>query len=108
MISSTEIKNSGLTVEDIQNLQNVFCKYKSVEQVILYGSRAMGNYRPASDIDLCMKGIDLNLTIQQEIETDLDDLLLPYKIDLSIYHKITNSDFKEHIDRVGKEFYSSI
>lgn len=106
MISSTEITNSGLTEEEIQNIRDIFSQFKTVEQVILFGSRAMGNYKTASDIDLCMKGINLNLTIQQEIETDLDDLLLPYKIDLSIYHEITNPDFKEHIDRVGKELYS--
>ncbi|AFL84048.1 putative nucleotidyltransferase [Belliella baltica DSM 15883] len=106
MISSTEITNSGLTEEEIQNIQDIFSQYNSVEQVLLYGSRAIGSFKPASDIDLCMKGINLNLTIQQEIETDLDDLLLPYKIDLSIYHKITNPNFKEHIDRVGKELYT--
>lgn len=47
----------------------------------------------------------LTLSEQFQIEAKLDDLLLPYKIDLSIYHKIENSDLKEHINRVGKAFY---
>ncbi|WP_293013047.1 nucleotidyltransferase domain-containing protein [Mongoliibacter sp.] len=72
---------------------------------MLYGSRAKGNYRPGSDIDLTLLGESLDLTELQKIEIELDDLMLPYKIDLSIHHKIQNSDFLEHIQRVGKIFY---
>jgi len=60
--------------------------------VILYGSRARGNYRNGSDIDLALVGKELDLTTLFKVETELDDLLLPYKIDLSIHHKIENPD----------------
>lgn len=76
-----------------------------VEEAVLYGSRAMGNCRPGSDIDLTIKGMKLDLEILNALATNLDDLLLPYSIDLSIYDKIDNSDLKLHIDRVGKVFY---
>ena len=65
----------------------------------------MGNFKPYSDIDLTMIGTNLDLTIQQKIETQLDDLLLPYKIDLSIFQQIKNQDLIDHITRVGKKFY---
>jgi type I restriction enzyme S subunit len=71
----------------------------------LYGSRAKGNYRPNSDIDLTLKCKNVDLSTLFKIETDLDDLLLPYKIDLSIFHKIENQDLIEHINRVGVVFY---
>ena len=82
-----------------------FSKYPQIEKATLYGSRAKGNYRNGSDIDLTLKGEALTLSILSKVETELDDLLLPYKIDLSIHHKIENPDLLEHMDRVGIVFY---
>lgn len=93
--------DTGLDNSDIQKIQSVFKLYQEVEKAILYGSRAKGNFKPASDIDLTLVGSSLNLTIQQKIENDLDDLLLPYKIDLSIQHTISNKELLEHIERIG-------
>lgn len=97
-----------LTKDDIQRIHEVFEKYAQLEQVLIYGSRAMGTNKPASDIDLSLVGEDIDLDLQQQIEFDLDDLLLPYKFDISIYHKITNPEFLNHIHRVGKQFYKKI
>ena len=72
----------------------------------MYGSRAKGNYRPGSDIDLTLKGRGINLEQLNAISNDLDDLLLPYTFDLSIFHHITNRELLGHIERVGKVFYS--
>lgn len=95
----------GLKEEIIRKIQEVFFQYPQVEQAIIYGSRAMGNYKAASDIDITFSGKDLNLNIISKIEWDLDDLLLPYTFDLSIYHKITDPDVQNHINRVGEIFY---
>ena len=100
------MKKSGLTNKEVENIISVFSKYPEIEEVLLYGSRAKGNYRPASDIDLTMKGKNIDLTLQTKIECDLDDLLLPYKFDISIYDRITNAEFINHIDRVGKILYA--
>ena len=97
--------NTGLSDVDIKKIQVVFMSYTEVEKVILYGSRAKGTYKPASDIDITLVGENLNLTIQQKIENDLDDLMLPYKFDISIYHHISNNDLIDHISRVGQPFY---
>ena len=95
----------GLKPTTIQAIQDVFANYPLIDKAILYGSRAKGNYRNGSDIDLVLEGLDLDLSLQFKIENELDDLLLPYKIDLSIYHKIENQDLLKHIERVGKVFY---
>ena len=95
----------GLNNIDIEKIQSVFALHSEVEKVILYGSRAKGTFKPASDIDLTLVGKKLNLTIQQKIENELDDLLLPYKFDISIYHQIANNELVEHIERVGKLFF---
>ncbi len=65
----------------------------------------MGNFKPASNIDLSLKGNSLDLSLQTTIEFDSDDLMLPYKFDVSIYDKITNPEFLDHINSVGKEIY---
>jgi len=97
----------GLTSDEINKIKEVFSRHKEIEKAILYGSRAQGNYQNSSDIDLSLFGEKITLTQLLEIENQLDDLLIPYKIDLSIYHKIENLDLIEHIDRVGKVFYEN-
>lgn len=96
----------GLKTSTIEQMQVVFAKFPQVEKVILYGSRAKGNYRPASDIDMTLVGKELSLSISYRIEDALDDLLLPYKIDISIMQHINNPDLLAHIERVGQVFYS--
>ena len=95
----------GLKDTVIEQIQAVFAKHEYVEEVILYGSRAKGNHKPASDIDLTIKGKDLNLSILYKIENELDDLLLPYTIDLSLFQQLSNPDLVDHIQRVGQVFY---
>lgn len=96
----------GLKNETLQAIQDVFRCYHQIESAVLYGSRAKGNFRPNSDIDLTLKGVDIDLSLLLKIENELDDLMLPYKIDLSVYYNIDNQDLIDHINRVGVEFYS--
>ena len=94
----------GLKQKTIQIINQVFDKYENIDEVILYGSRAKGNYRPGSDIDLTLKGEGLNLELLNKINNDLEMLLLPYTFDLSIFQQISNPELIEHIKRVGKKF----
>lgn len=101
-------KNSmryGLQNNTIQKINETLAGYKEIDEAIVYGSRAKGNFRPGSDIDLTLKGQALDLKILNKISLDLDNLLLPYTFDVSIYHQITNLDLISHIERVGKVFY---
>ncbi len=97
--------NIGLNDKYIKNLNEIFASFHEVEEVILYGSRAIGNFRQGSDIDLTMKGKRLNLQILNKISVMIDDLLIPYIVDLSIYDTIENTELKAHINRIGKTFY---
>jgi type I restriction enzyme S subunit len=94
----------GLSNDDIDKIKVVFAKFPEIERVVIYGSRAKGNYKPSSDIDLTLVGDKLTLSLLQSLENDIDDLLLPYKFDISIFHQISNPDLIAHIERVGKEF----
>lgn len=95
----------GLKDQHRQKIRAIFSSYDQIEKVLVYGSRAIGNYRNNSDIDLSLIGNKIDFDILLKIENQLDDLLLPYEIDLSIYHKIENSDLIDYINRVGIIFY---
>ena len=95
----------GLKEQVIQAIIEVLQKHLEVESAILYGSRAVGNFRPGSDIDLTLTGKDLTYRIVARIEDEIDDLLLPYLFDISIFSHIDNPNVVEHINRVGVTFY---
>lgn len=99
------MNNWGLPDDAIEKLIAVFKCYPKINQVILYGSRALGNYRLGSDIDLCIEADELSLTDLLKIENQIDDLLLPWKVDLSLKNKIDNPHLIEHIETVGIVFY---
>jgi len=96
----------GLTDQTIEALKSVFQQFSEIEKVIIYGSRAKGNYKTGSDIDLTLCGSGIEFSTLLKIETLIDDLLLPYKTDLSIYHKIESNDLRKHIDSLGVVIYS--
>ncbi|MDR3705664.1 MAG: nucleotidyltransferase domain-containing protein [Paludibacteraceae bacterium] len=91
----------GLTDIQLTQLQELFSKHPRVEKVILYGSRAKGNYRKGSDVDITLVGAQLGKTDLNTIETEIDDLLFPFFFDISLLHQISNNDLLEHINRVG-------
>lgn len=95
----------GLKEDYISKINNTFAYFPEVEEVIIYGSRAKGNNKNGSDIDLVITKGDVDFTQFNKITEKLDDLLLPYQIDLSLYSLIDNPDLKEHIKRAGKIFY---
>jgi len=95
----------GLPAAAVEKICTVFSFHPEVQKAVLYGSRAKGNYKAGSDIDLTMYGDSLNHTILLKILDELDDLLLPWLIDLSIFKQIDNVSLLEHIERVGVVFY---
>jgi len=101
---SADLAETGLSSQVVSALCGVFAQHSGVEQVILYGSRAKGTFRPGSDIDLTIKGA-LAFPELLQIESEIDDLLLPYKLDLSLLSQIENPDLLAHIERVGVVFY---
>ena len=95
----------GLSENTILKICDVLARCSQVDEAILYGSRAKGNYKNGSDIDLTLRGKDLTWRVLYKIMDELDDLLLPYTIDLSLYENINDAELKAHIARVGLVFY---
>jgi predicted nucleotidyltransferase len=97
--------DTGLSQDATVKIQRTLSQFADVEKAVLYGSRAKGNYKSGSDIDLTLYGVRLTQETLMDIAIALDDLLLPYTIDLSIYASLDNKALRDHIDRVGLVFY---
>jgi len=111
-MSSSETQTSiatqrryGLSEATLLAMQQVLANHPEVEAAILYGSRALGRHRPGSDIDLTLVGETLTEQSLATIEADLDDLLLPWIVDLSSLSSIRHPALLLHIQRVGQVLY---
>lgn len=96
----------GLSDDVISEIQDVFRRHSNIDKVLIFGSRAKGNYREGSDIDLAVIGFGISFSQLLDINNDIDDLGLLYNVDLLDYKKQIGTPIGEHIDRVGKIFYS--
>ena len=95
----------GLSEATVENICAVFTRFPEIEKAILYGSRAKGNFKTGSDIDLTLCGEELTSDLCSTVASALDDLLLPYTIDLSVFDDLDHTKLREHIERVGVLFY---
>lgn len=95
----------GLKDSELTTLKALFAKNDRLERVILYGSRAKGTYKPFSDVDITLVGRELTHSDLNRMILDIDDLLLPYMFDISIYHTLKSSDLIDHINRRGIVIY---
>lgn len=96
----------GLKESTTAKICEILNRYPQVDKAVLYGSRAKGNYKNGSDIDLTLDGgADLTMNVLYRIMDDIDDLYMPYSFDLSILKDIRDQDVLDHIRRVGVVFY---
>lgn len=91
----------GISSEVVGLLKDVFADTKQIKKVLLFGSRAKGNYHRGSDIDLAVIADEFSFEDMIQLQVDIDELDLLYKVDCVDYHKIDNDELIAHIDRVG-------
>lgn len=101
-----ESPDIGLAPYELPRLQAVLASCPAIERAIVYGSRAKGCQRRFSDIDITLVGNRLTLADLSSVSNAIDDLLLPYEVDISLYHTLRNQALIDHINRVGKTIYS--
>src|SRR5436190_1750124 len=93
----------GISDKSYDLIVNSFSKFPEVEAVIVFGSRAKGNFKTGSDIDLAIKGEQCTQQTAFHLSAFLnEELPVPYHIDIVYYNDLDNKELKEHIDRVGK------
>lgn len=92
----------GLPQDACDQLLQEICRQPQVKRVVLYGSRALDRHRAGSDVDLCLEAPTLNLGELMELGAKIDDLLLPWRIDLQLNHMIQHEGLRDHIERAGR------
>jgi predicted nucleotidyltransferase len=92
----------GLIDRDFIHVNAAIQEFPEIEEVILFGSRAKGNYKKGSDVDLAIKGDRLTYEITARFADCLnEEKPLPYFFDVVHYEAIAEPMLKVHIDRVG-------
>ncbi len=98
--------NFGLQPQDLAEIIEMIRQFSDIEETVIFGSRAKGNYKKGSDVDIAIKG----KKVSREDVASLADLLneesvLPYYFDVVHYDEIAEKELTEHIDRVGQSIY---
>lgn len=97
----------GLSDDQIRQVQTILSKYPAITEAVVFGSRAMGNYKEASDVDVALKG-DVTLSMVADVKYVLEeDTYLPFFFDIIAYGIINAPKLKEHIDKYGEVLYRS-
>ena len=100
------MNNTGLLQPDLDIVLSVLGEFPNVKEAIIFGSRAKGNFKNGSDVDIALKGENINLEIVTNISHRLnEETILPYKFDVLDYQSINNSKLTEHINRIGISVY---
>lgn len=94
-------KTTGLENSDVAAILGILQKNEKIGKIILFGSRAKGNCEAGSDIDLALSGNDLTTNDIIDLSTELEELELPYKLDMVILERIKEKELLDHISRVG-------
>jgi type I restriction enzyme, R subunit len=98
----------GLKPEVLEKIRKTLAEFEQINTAILYGSRAKGNYKTGSDIDLTLLTAgELPNSFLTRVAVALDDLNLPYSFDVSLLQQIDNDNLLAHIEHVGVEFYNA-
>lgn len=91
----------GLKDRYYEELKALYFLYPNIDEIIIFGSRARGDYKEKSDIDIAIKGNLTKLEIAM-IRDYLEESRIPYMVDVVEYSKIVDKNFKEEIDKEGK------
>jgi predicted nucleotidyltransferase len=96
----------GLKYEQLQLIISFIEKYPEVERAVLFGSRAMGNYKPYSDVDIALFGKNITASIAAKLKFTIEeDTYLPFFFDFAAVPVITNEALLEHINTKGAELF---
>jgi predicted nucleotidyltransferase len=99
----------GLRENDLKLIIYLISQYPSIDEAIIFGSRAKNNYRNGSDVDIALKGVEITYGLINKISYILnEETLLPYKFDILNYHEIKTIELIDHIDRVGISIYQKV
>jgi len=98
--------NLGLSEFDLEYIIDTIKKFNEIDKAIVFGSRAKGNFKPGSDIDIAIYGEKITFDILSKLHSSLEDESpMPYLFDIVDFTHSNNKELKEYIERAGKVIY---
>jgi len=92
----------GLIKQDLNAIVEFISQFDEIDKAILFGSRAKGNYKPGSDIDIAIYGENISMDVVSSLRSLLEDQSpMPYLFDVIDGTHLDHKELKEHIQRVG-------
>ncbi|SHH90943.1 nucleotidyltransferase domain-containing protein [Clostridium grantii] len=96
----------GLRQIDLQYIISTISNIDEIEKAIIFGSRAKGNYKQGSDIDIAIVGEKINFSVVARLHSMLEEFSpTPYFFDIVDFTHLEHKDLSEHIQRVGQIIY---
>jgi predicted nucleotidyltransferase len=96
----------GLNDKDLSYIIETIAKFPEIEKAVLFGSRAKGNYKRGSDIDIAIFGDKVNGDTLSRLHAILEDESpMPYFFDIIDGTHLAHQGLQEHIDRVGQVIF---
>ncbi len=97
---------TGLSEKQIKEITVQLVSFTNIYKAAVFGSRAMGNSKPGSDVDIAIWGVGIGPIEAKNLAIRLNEYTsLPYKFDVVAYDAISDNALKEHINAVGKVFF---
>ena len=104
---ATKPLSFGLSAEILDELKQVFSRFPAVERVLIYGSRARGDFRPSSDIDLLVIAPTMASLEFSQLWMALDDLPIIFRLDVSLLQEVDHQQLKRNMLTDGVTLYTS-
>lgn len=98
----------GLKEDRLNKIRRVLARYPQVKRAVIFGSRARGDFKPNSDIDLAVYLTDSEDKMPGELLLEIDDAAGIYKIDVIDMLRLNNEPLRQRIEAEGVEIYDSI
>jgi len=99
-------EQTGLPEETLKNIRYVLSQYSKIEKACVFGSRAKGNFKSGSDIDIALFGEKISYQTLKKVTYQLnEETTMPYFFDLVHYETINNDALLTHINEFGLRLY---
>jgi predicted nucleotidyltransferase len=98
-----------MPLQHTAHIQSVLAQHPSIIRARIFGSRALGNWKPSSGVDLALEGQEgrpLDVHVVDALTFTLsEEGTLPYMFDIIDRARITNPALEAHIAQHGRIFY---
>lgn len=89
-----------------EELINIFSKYEEIERVVIFGSRARGDYKKTSDIDICLFGDKVDHAVLSKVWFDIEEINTYLSFDIVNYNELVKKELINNIVKEGIEIYN--